>query len=75
MNIKYLLGGQRAPEGWDFIKIDRLSEDCYNISGAIAISGGGILKDMQYATLDKAKEAALSWASEQGSQIIYLEMP
>lgn len=74
MHTKYLLNGNTAPDGWDVIRVERIADDQFDVTGEIAVSGGAKLERLSYPTLEDAIGVGKTWAFEQGCQIVYLEI-
>ncbi len=73
MHLKRLAPGARAPEGWDYIRVEQTPSGRFDLSGAIAHEGGAVFSQAIYPSREEAETAGKAWASEQGAEIVYLE--
>lgn len=73
MHLKRLAAGERAPEGWDYIRIERANNGEFSATGAIAHAGGAVLSMATYESREKAEQAGRVWANAHGAEIVYLE--
>lgn len=73
MHIKRLVLGERAPDGWDYIRIERTASGFFDVTGAIASSGGATCSRLRFPTEKEAEAAGIDWAAQCESKIVYLE--
>lgn len=73
MHIKRLPMGERAPEGWDYIRIERNPSGLFDVTGSIAHFGGATFSYAALQTREAAEAAGKAWAVEQRAAIVYLE--
>ena len=74
MHYKYLLNGTRAPEGWDFIRVERTADVQYTVSGYRAPAGSDQLEPTVFTTHEEALTAGKQWAADSGATIVYVEI-
>ncbi len=73
MHTKRLAPGQTTPEGWDYIKVTRTPSGRFDVTGAVAHTGGATFSAATYDKREEAECAGKAWAAEQGCEIVYLE--
>jgi hypothetical protein len=65
--------GQNAPDGVDWLQIDRLPSGGFQYSASVAISPTeAIFNSGPFDTAQTAKEVGLKWAEEQGATDLYV---
>lgn len=65
--------GQNAPDGVDWVQIDRLPSGRFQFSASVAISPTeAIFNSGPFSTPLAAKDAGLAWAEEQGATEVYV---
>lgn len=65
--------GQSAPDGVDWVHIERLPSGGFQYSASVAISPTeAIFNSGPFDTARTAKEAGLRWAEEQGATAVYV---
>lgn len=73
IKIVTLDAGQRAPDDSDWIRIERVADDKFNVSGFVRSENSHIISDGRCVSFDEAKLVGAFWAEHRGSKLIYVE--
>ncbi len=73
MQIVTVPQGQDAPDGADWIYIERLPSGAFQYTASVAVSPrDAIFNSGPFPTADLARSAGLEWAKQQGACEVYV---
>jgi len=65
--------GARAPDGGDWISIEALGSDRYNVAGCVAGEQMLVFAGELFESVDEAALAGVYWARHRGAKTVYVE--
>ena len=65
--------GARPPEAADWISIEALGSDRYNVAGCVAGEQMLVFANEMFESVDEAALAGAYWARHRGAKVVYVE--
>lgn len=72
MHVRRLPPGEKAPDGYDYIEIEKTPAGRFQVVGTVIFDKSAKLGHATYATAQEAEQAGKDWAFGLGSNILYL---
>lgn len=72
MHTKRLAPGERAPDGWDVIEVQKTPTGQYDVTGIVHHDRTARFGRETFSDRETAEQAGVSWAKSNDAEIVYL---